>query len=264
MTLFEAVLLGLLQGLTEFLPVSSSGHLALAQTAFGWSAPGLLLEVVVHAATVIAVCVVLRREFFDLVRGTFDLVRGRFQTDQARLVGLLVLGTLPIAVVGLTLRDQVREAFDRPEIAAIGLLVTGCMLLLVRFARDRDRPIGPAVALAIGMAQALAILPGISRSGSTIVMAMLLGVASRRAFTFSFLLSIPAILGATILVLPKAIGANTTPGLLGLCVTAGVAAFVSGVVALRLLRGLVRAGRLALFAPYCLALGVLALALLLW
>jgi len=205
---------------------------------------------------------VLRREVSDLVRGAFDLVRGRCDTEQARLVGLLVLGTLPIAVVGLTLRDLVRDAFDRPAVAAIGLLVTGGILLLVRFARDRDRPIGPAVALAIGLAQAMAILPGISRSGSTIVVAMLLGVASRQAFTFSFLLSIPAILGATILVLPAALGANASPGLLGLCVTAGIAAFVSGAVALVLLRGLVRAGRLALFAPYCLALGALALALL--
>ncbi len=262
MSLFEAVLLGLLQGLTEFLPVSSSGHLALAQVAFGWNAPGLVLEVAVHAATVVAVCVVLRREVAGLVRGALDIVRRRFKTENARLFGLVVLGTLPIAIIGLTLRDLVQEVFDQPQIAAIGLLVTGGMLLLVRFATDRDRALGPVLALVIGTAQAMAILPGISRSGSTIVVAMLLGVASRKAFNFSFLLSIPAILGATVVVLPEALGANAEPGLIGLCVTAGIAAFLSGMVALVLLRGLVRAGRLALFAPYCLALGIVALSLI--
>jgi undecaprenyl-diphosphatase len=255
----EAILLGVLQGLTEFLPVSSSGHLVLAERAFGWEGGGLAFEVSVHLATLLAVLIVLRRDVAGLVRGALDLARLRTAGEDARLLLFVAIGTVPAVVVGLLLKDAVEEAFDSPRFAAAGLLVTAAILLSTRWRRREERPLGAVAAIAIGCAQALAIAPGISRSGSTIAAALLLGIAASRAFTFSFLLSIPAILGATVLELA---GESLDPGLLRVCLVAGTAAFLSGTLALVVLRGVVQRGRLALFAPYCVAVGILALILL--
>jgi undecaprenyl-diphosphatase len=262
MTSLEALILGLIQGLTEFLPVSSSGHLVLAQAALGLEAQGLALEVSVHAATLLAVFVVLRADVARLVRGGVDLLRLRTGTEEARLFLTVGLGSVPAAVAILLFGDAIEEAFDRPEVAAIGLLVTAAILALTWKKRGEGRSIGFAVALAVGVAQVLALFPGVSRSGTTIVAALALGAASRSAFSFSFLLAIPAILGATLLELPGAFGSGAPDGLAVLCLVASAAAFVSGAVALALLRGLVEKGRMVWFAPYCLAAGVVALALL--
>jgi undecaprenyl-diphosphatase len=258
---FEALLLGLVQGLTEFLPVSSSGHLVLTRELLGLEPTGLALEVSVHAATLLAVVVVLWREVLGLVRGGLNLLRGRADED-GRLLLLVALGTIPAVAVGLLLKDEIERAFADPRYAAVGLIFTAVLLAPTWFRHGGERRIDAVLAVVIGCAQALAICPGVSRSGSTIAVALLLGAAAPRAFAFSFLLSIPAILGATVLVLPDALGEGAAPGLVGNCLAAALAAFVSGVVALRLLRRVVERGRLAVFAPYCLVVGVLALLLL--
>lgn len=258
MSILEAALLGAIQGLTEFLPVSSSGHLVLAQAVMGWKSTGLLLEVAVHFATLLAVVVVLRSEVAGLFRGALDCLRGR-RTEEARLVILVALGTVPAVVVGLGLEHRIEEAFASPKAAALGLLATAAILGSTLLARRRDADLGVAAALAIGCAQALAILPGISRSGSTIAVALLIGIAAPRAFTFSFLLSIPAILGATILKIGDAVEGGVSADLMRVAGVAGVVAFATGIGALLVLRRMVERGRFAVFAPYCLVLGLVAL-----
>jgi undecaprenyl-diphosphatase len=257
-TLFDALLLGLVQGLTEFLPVSSSGHLVLVRELLGVDGTGLALEITVHAATLLSVLFVLRGDVLGLLRGLVDLGRGR-SSEEGRLFLLVAAGSVPMAVVGTLFLGEIRSAFASAAAAGAGLIVTAAILAATRLHREGDAKVVLGVALAIGCAQALALFPGISRSGATIAAALLLGVAAPRAFTFSFLLSIPAITGATCMVLPEALGETAPPGLLGLCLLAGAAAFGSGVAALAVLRGLVARRRLAWFAPYCLVAGGFAL-----
>ena len=250
MTYWEALLLGVLQGLTEFLPVSSSGHLVLAQELMGVARPGAALEIAVHLGTLVAVLWHYRRDVSAIARDV--LVNGPL----ARLGWTVVVGTLPAVLVGLFLKDRVEAALDSPRIAAACLVATGVLLLLTRFARRREGEPGFGHALIVGVAQAVAILPGVSRSGSTIGTALFLGDEPVRAARFSFLLSIPAILGATVLTVKD--GGFAASGELPQLVVAAVAAFVSGLLALVLLLRVLAAGRLSMFGPYCIAAGVLA------
>ena len=197
--------LAVLQGLTEFLPVSSSGHLVLAQAAMGIDDPAIVVDVALHVGTLFAVLVVYRRDLASLARGLFD---GRWREPL-----LLVLGTLPAVVVGLGFRDQVEVAFESPRTAAYGLFATAAMLFAGEAFRRRrlgmePGPLSWRIALGVGIAQALAICPGISRSGSTIACGLALGLAPAAAARFSFLLAIPAIGGAALLQLPAVLDAG--------------------------------------------------------
>jgi undecaprenyl-diphosphatase len=218
----EAAALAALQGLTEFLPVSSSGHLVLARSLLGAGTGGITFEVVVHVGTLIAVLAVYAR-------------------DLAALVG------------GLLLADRIEAAFDNPLLASVMLLATGAILYSTRSIPSRTTEIGlgPGRALLIGASQAVAILPGISRSGSTIAAGLHCGLGRRQAARFSFLLAIPAIAGAALLEVPKADFAVEWPPLLtGLAVSA-----IVGYAALRLLLRFLDSGRIHLFAWYCWAAG---------
>jgi undecaprenyl-diphosphatase len=248
-------LLSLVQGLTEFLPISSSGHLVLAQAAMGFEEPVLALDVALHVGTLLAVVVVYRKALFGLLTG---LPRG-----EVREVALLLLATLPAAVVGLTLRDRIGALFHSPNLASLGLFATAGILLAGEWARRRrggapETPLGWKQALLIGCAQALAICPGISRSGATIATAMLCGRAPADAARFSFLLSIPAILGAAVLSLPDAIEDGLAGGLGPVIWAAGFAGFV-GWGALRVLLTFLGRGAFSWFAAYCIGLGTGAL-----
>lgn len=249
-------LLAVVQGLTEFLPVSSSGHLVLSQALLEFEEAGMLVEVALHVGTLLAVLAVYGKDVRAVVA---DVLGGRLHD------GLMVIvGTLPVVVVGFTLKDAIEARFGDPRFAAWGLLGTAVILLLGHFGAKRavsggrqDGAIGPLRALLIGCAQALAILPGISRSGSTISTALWLGVAPERAARFSFLLSIPAICGAAILMLPDAsdeVGAGSVELLPLLLAT--LLAGVVGWVALRIVLALLDRGRFAVFAPYCAILGL--------
>ena len=260
-------LLAILQGLTEFLPVSSSGHLVLTQAALGTTGPALRLDVALHLGTLGAVLVGYRRDLAQIAR---DVLGGRL-----RELGLLFVGTLPAVFVGLFLRDFVHGLFESVRATAIGLCATSVILLLGERARRRgvareralDAPDAPAApgadvgvldALLIGSAQACAILPGISRSGSTIACGLARGLAPQAAARFSFLLAIPAILGAAVLELPDAFGADAEAGGMGPAALA-VGALIAGVVgyaALRALLAFLGRGAFAWFAAYCAALGV--------
>jgi undecaprenyl-diphosphatase len=251
---WQGLLLGLVQGLTEFLPISSSGHLVLAERVVGYVPQGLFFEIAVHVATLLSVFIAYRVRIAELLRGLFSGTREAWS-----YTGLLVLGSIPAALVGLLFRDWFEASFHSMTALGWQFLATAALLWSTPFATARATAtrITPVQALAIGAAQAFAILPAISRSGATIAVALWLGVAAVPAAEFSFLLSIIAIAGSGLL---EARHLAVTPGLItpGL-VWAFLAALVSGVVAIRFLIRLLERQRFHAFAPYCALLGVLCL-----
>lgn len=258
MNLPAAILLGIVQGLTEFLPVSSSGHLVLAERLAGVHTPGVFVEVALHVATLGSVLVVYGRRIVELARG---LLTG--EGDHRGYVWLLVLATIPAGLVGVLLNDVIEAAFD--SLAAVGaaFLLTGIILWSTRrLAGTREAPTTRS-AIGIGLMQALAILPGVSRSGSTVAAGLWSGLTPQRAAEFSFLMAVPTIAGAAALEVGDAV-ANAGAVGVGSLAVGFVVAFVSGIWAIRLLVALLRRGQFHAFAPYCWALGVLTLLLAWW
>ena len=253
MTWWQGLVLGLVQGLTEFLPISSSGHLVVAEAAFGLTTPGVLLEVVLHIATLLAVVVVYWHRLADLLVG---VIRGR--KSAWRYAGLLLVGSIPAGLVGFLLQDRIEHAFESLITVGINFVVTALILWSTRWALRRGTAGEPSIssAFGIGIAQSLAILPGISRSGSTIAAATWLGMDAVRAAEYSFLLAIPAIMGAGLLQVislsDEAVTIASGPLMIGF-----VAALVSGVLAIKFLIVLLRKEAFHRFAPYCLALGIM-------
>jgi len=242
-----ALLLGLIQGLTEFFPVSSSGHLVLGQAVLGVRVEGILMEVLLHVGTALVVLFYYREKAFDLLRFRFDPERNRYRIA-------IILGLVPTGFVGVFLKDRIADLFERPGPALIALAATGAFLLLTRLAPKGEKELTYRIAFLIGLAQAVAILPGISRSGATIAAALFLGMRRREAAEFSFLLSVPAILGAALLT-AKDMGEEAAAGGVLLPALAGAAvAILSGYLALRFLVGVVEAGKIDRFGWYCLAL----------
>ncbi len=259
MTWLESLFLGFVQGATEFLPVSSSGHLVMSQAILGIDIPGLLFEVAVHVATLVSILLVYRSRVGGLAAGAL-----RGERDAWEYVGLVVVATIPAAVIGILAKDQIETLFDDPRAPGFALLVTGLVLWTSRYALDRgdrDRPTWGA-ALLIGIAQAFALVPGISRSGSTVVAAMWLGLEAREAAAFSFLMAVPAIGGAAVLQLLD-LDPGGASGLPWLVVLAGsVAAGVTGVLAIRTFVAMLANRSFHLFAPYCWVVGAAYLAFL--
>lgn len=262
MSVWEAILLGLVQGLTEFLPVSSSGHLVIAGALLGVQEESLTFDVMVHFGTLVAVLVALKDDWRPIVLGV--LGRPEYRESGRKRFAALVVGSVPIAVVGLLFKEPVENLFGSPRFAAAMLLVTGTILWLAdqlagRAARGRANGagIGLVDALWIGVGQALAILPGISRSGSTLAAGMARGLDRESAARFAFLLAIPAIVGATILQVPDALEGGLEGGipLLAGAVTAGV----SGYAAIALFLRFLKSGRLTGFAVYTWIAGLVAL-----
>lgn len=253
MSYLDAVILGLIQGLTEFLPVSSSGHLVLAQELLGVNLPGVSFEVLTHLGTLLAVLLFFRERIIDLIRSLFV----KSMLEERRIIVLLIIGTIPAVIVGLLLKDSIEEAFTSPVLASSMLIATGAILLATRFVPKKQGEVSTAKSIIIGIGQALAILPGISRSGTTIATGMFLGVDPGKAAEFSFLLAIPAIGGATVLELNEL--AHTSGALLGRYAVGALAAFISGLLAVYLVMAAVRRGRFEYFGYYCLAAGLVGL-----
>lgn len=272
METFEALILGLLQGLTEYLPVSSSGHLAIGSHILGIkSEANLMFTVAVHVATVLSTLVVLGGEIFRLVRGTFGPLNAgasglnRLNTDQRYMLNILV-SMIPIFVVGIFFKDTVKSIFGQ------GLLVVGCCLLVTAgllaysyLSKPRQKEsISLVDAFIIGIAQAVAVLPGLSRSGSTIATGLILGNNKAHMAQFSFLMVIPPILGEALLdtieVAKKGFSAAFDDLSVMALVVGFVAAFISGIVACKWMIGIVRRGKLIYFAYYCVAVGAVTLA----
>ncbi len=264
MTATHAIALGVLQGLGEFLPISSSGHLIVVPWLLGWPAHSLAFDVALHLGTLLAVVFAFARDWWRLLvsflRGAR---RGRpFVEPEGRLLGLLALATLPGAVAGLLLDEWAETAFRSPGLVAVALAVMGLVLLVAdRGARGGHDVLGVTTrhALAIGLAQAFAIVPGVSRSGATISMALLLGYRREEAARFSFLLATPIILGAAALKVPDLLVAeNAWPIILGVA-----AAGLVGLACIRWLLAYVRVRDYRPFVYYRLALAALTGAVLL-
>jgi len=262
LTVFQAFVLGVVQGLAEFLPISSSAHLALAPWALGWKDPGLAFDVALHLGTLATVLWYFRREWGALVASALQIVRSRrVETPEQWRVVFLVIGTVPAAFAGLLLEEAAETAFRAPALMAVTLMVMGVLL----WAADRFMPQARAIdqmtwrdALLVGVAQACALVPGFSRSGSTITGARLLGLDRTSAAVFSFLLSMPITAAAAVLKVPDAVREGVSlPLVVGI-----VSAAVSSWLAIAVLLRYVQRHSYGLFALYRLVLGVAIFALL--
>lgn len=253
----EALVLGLLQGLTEYLPVSSSGHLAIGSHLFGINGEdNLAFTVAVHVATVLSTFVILWSEIAWILKGLF-----KFElNDETRYTLNIIVSMIPVGIVGVFFKDTVEDIFGSGLlIVGIMLLVTAALLAFSYYAKPRQKEqIGLRDAFIIGMAQALAVLPGLSRSGSTIATGLLLGNKKERLAQFSFLMVIPPILGEALLDVIKAAkgeeafgGIDTLPLVVGF-----IAAFVSGCLACKWMINIVKKGKLIYFGIYCAVVGV--------
>ena len=265
LSLFQSFVLGALQGLAEFLPVSSSAHLALAPWAFGWPEPGLAFDVALHLGTLVAVLWYFRRDWLALTVAAFSIVRERrVHTDEQRLVTWLIVATVPGAVAGLLFEKQAEHLFRTPSIIAVALILMGALLWIVdvRATRaGRERSLSAMTwrdTLLIGCAQAFAIIPGVSRSGATITAGRALSFTRADSAKFSFMMSMPIIAAAAVLKLPKLISAGgLTPSLI---VGVGTAA-ITGWLAIAILMRLVQHQGFRIFALYRFALGAAVLIL---
>ena len=256
----QALILGLVQGLTEYLPVSSSGHLAIGSYLFGLEGEeNLAFTVAVHVATVLSTLVILWKEIDWIFRGLFKCE----MNDETRYVINIIISMIPVGIVGVFFKDTVEEIFGS------GLVIVGCMLLVTAalltfsyFAKPRQKStIGWRDALIIGIAQACAVMPGLSRSGSTIATGLLLGNTKETLAQFSFLMVIPPILGEALLDVVKAFkGEEAFGGIDVLPLTVGfLAAFVSGWLACKWMINIVKKGKLIYFGIYCAIAGVVTL-----
>jgi len=255
MSSIQAFLLGIIQGLTEFLPVSSSGHLEIGNHLIGVNVhSNLLFAVVVHGATVLSTIVVFRKDIWALLKGLFNF---RWN-NETKYISKLLFSSIPVAVVGLLFQKQISLLFDS-NLLFVGamLIVTATILAFTYFTRSGDKNISFRDALIIGIAQTIAILPGISRSGSTIATGLLLKKKREDVAKFSFLMVLVPIIGANILDLANGeISSNSRIGILPLFV-GFVAAFVSGLLACKWMIGLVKRGKLIYFSVYCLIIGLI-------
>ena len=270
MGLLQAVVLGIVQGLTEFLPISSSGHLVLFQSLFGLKEPEIFFDVSVHVGTLLAVCIFFFKDLKGMAvaigsRSTWSvgqvgLLNRLSQIPEMRLLGLIMVGTIPTVVLGLVFRPMADMFFSSIRVVGAMLLVTGCLLWLTRRVKTGGRNaarLSFSDAMCVGVMQGLAILPGISRSGSTIAMGLFKGLDRETAARYSFLLSIPAIVGAMAVELagtPRSVLPPLGPIVGGACVAGAV-----GYLALKVLIGLVYRGALYTFAFYCWPVGAAAI-----
>ena len=253
MTYFDAFILGLLQGLTEFLPVSSSGHLVIVGSILGVSKPGGIFEIVLHMGSLLAVLIFFRKRISLLIRALFN----SSMKKERKIIGFIIIGTIPAVIAYLLFKDFIDNSFDKSLMASIMLFVTGLVLLSTRIKHDGTKEISLKSAVLIGIGQACAILPGISRSGTTISIGMLLGLKPSETAEYSFLLIIPAILGAVVLKFDEL--SNVDSALLGQYGFGLIVAFVSSMFAVYLVLELIKKGKFEYFAYYCFAAGAFGL-----
>lgn len=269
MTILQAVILGIVQGLTEFLPVSSSAHLAIVPWVAGWSLEphvAFLFDVLVQLGTLIPLLVIFRADLARILRGLAHAVlrRGASWDDDARLGLWVVVGTLPAAVIGLLIKDQVEAAFAEPRSVFLFLLITALILVAGERMARSNRTLGrlSAVdAVSVGLAQALALFPGISRSGSTIAAGRARGLARAEAARFSFLLAIPALAGAGLVAATDLGAVEGVSDLVGPILAGALTSAVVGYLAIRWLLAFLARRSLIVFAVYCFSVGIAGLVL---
>lgn len=245
MNYFTASLLGILQGLTEFLPLSSSGHLVIAQHAVpGFYQPGVFFDAILHAGTLMSV---------------FFFFKGKIVNFFKKHISLIIIATIPAFVIGFLFQSVIESFFDSIRIVGFALLLTGIMNLLTDKAKPKGKKISQKDSLVVGIFQGISLIPGISRSGATIFSASTLGVDKRKAAEFSFIISIPAVTGANILQIAKY---NASGGVAaGHYLIGFLAAFISGYLAIFLVFDTLKKGKFKVFAAYCILLGGIILAI---
>lgn len=273
MSFFNAIILGLIQGIAEFLPISSSGHLAIAQNLLGVSVEGtndMFFDVLLHLGTLAAVFVAYWQEIREMIveffRAAGDIVKGKKQKNvppARRLIAMIVIGTLPLFAI-LPVKDFVEELSNNTYFIGGALLVTGCLLLACDRVRKGRKDEGSATmkdALLVGIGQAIATCPGISRSGMTISAGCFCGFERKFAVRFAFLLSIPAVLGANILEIADVLETGIDTALLPAYFVGVVVAAVSGYLCIRLLKMIAEKGKFGAFSYYCWAMGAVTIVL---
>lgn len=263
MSAIEAFVLGLIQGLTEFLPVSSSGHLFIAKELFGIETENMAFEVIVHTATVLSTIIVFRKPIWDLLKGLF-----KFQYNaQTKYICMILVSMVPVFIVGVFFKDQVESIFSSGLlIVGLALVVTAMLLFISdRISRRRiapDKPVGFRDAIIIGVAQAIAVIPGLSRSGATISTGLLCGVKKEEVAQFSFLMVLVPVLGEAFLELVGGDFSSASSGIGALPMIVGfLSAFVAGLFACKVMIALVKKASLKWFSLYCAIVG---LACIIW
>ena len=254
MDIIDALILGSLQGMTEFLPVSSSGHLVLGQHFMGLSLPGNFFEVLVHLGTLCSVLVVFRTEILKLIQSIKS-------AESKIMLSALVIGTIPAVLIGLSMKDKISHLFENPLAVSFSLILTGIWLVMTKWFVNQQSNINLKNGFLIGCAQAIAIIPGISRSGATIGVAMLLGISPEKAAKFSFLLAIPAIAGAGLLTAIDIDPALVSSLSSGTIIVAFFSSFLVGWAALTWLLKLISKGQFHWFGLYCMVIGILTLSI---
>jgi len=262
MTLLQAIILAVIQGVTEFMPISSSGHLVLTRALIGITDIPLLFDLILHLGTVTATVIVYRKTIADILRdvGLRAIYRRGERTEGSiRLFLYIIISTAITGIIGLLFKDRIEIVFLYPVTVSAFLIVTGLILLTTRFVREGDREIEGArihVPIVIGLVQSFAMLPGISRSGSTISAGLFMGLRRDLCGTYSFLLSIPSVFGASVLEYALSHSELYRQVGLPLVITAFVVSLVSGYFSLRLLLRFLKQGRLWVFSFYCILAGV--------
>jgi undecaprenyl-diphosphatase len=254
--------LGIVQGLTEFLPISSSGHLVFFQSLLGLKEPPIFFDVMLHLGTLLAVVVYFRTDIRKIIEGIGSTLRRKEENKQeAKLFLLIILATIPTGLMGILFKDWFESFFSKPKLVGGMLILTGLILWLTRWTKKEGKSLGRMGwfdAILIGIAQGIAIIPGISRSGATISMGLFCGLDRELSAKFSFLLSIPAILGAILLEYKKM---DTVSGLGSMLIGTAVA-FGVGILALTVLIRIIKMGKIFSFSYYCCGMGILMIILL--
>jgi len=244
----DAFILGVVQGIAEFLPISSSGHLVIMQSILGIEQPGNTFEIIVHLGTLASIIVV----FFKDIKKIVSL---SYKNKNRKFIYCIIIGTLPSIFVGLGFKNQIQSLFENVFAVGIALIFTGLFLFLSRYIKEQDKELSIAKATIIGLSQSVAIIPGVSRSGMTITFALLLGLSSKEAAKFSFLLAIPVILGAgliTMMDINNGFSISMDTVLIGFFTS-----FITGILSLKWLLKTLEKGEFYYFGLYCIVLGVI-------
>lgn len=274
MTIWAAILLGLVQGIAEFLPISSSGHLSILQNLFDMTTAEnghMFFDVLLHFGTLISICVVYWQDIVEMVRELAAMVRGFGANKRsgpgnlsaARLFFMIVVGTLPLFLV-LPINDKVEQLYYHTVFIGAALILTGCLLFVadkMQPGRRNEKTIRVRDALVIGVCQAVATIPGLSRSGTTITAGLATGLDRDFSVKYSFLLSLPAVLGANLLSLIKAFKEGIDASLIPAYLVGMAVAMVSGIAAIGLVKRLVKKGKFGFFAYYCWGAGLITIIL---
>jgi undecaprenyl-diphosphatase len=266
--------LGILQGLTEFLPISSSGHLVLGENILKVKFQDISFEVFLHFGTFLSVVIVFRKTIWGMIKAIAEKMRTIYSrrrysdfpnrdrtslTENWKLFWLILLGSIPAGVLGILFKDYIEESFSSPLLVSFMLLITGLVLFLTKFIKRAEGKIKFPDAFLIGIAQAIAMLPGISRSGLTISTGIFRGIRREKAAEFSFLLSLPAIFGATVLKLKDVLSQSHPSFNLWFYLIGTACAFLFGCVAIKFLLNVIKKGKFEFFGYYCFLIGFLSL-----